>query len=104
MVRSFRVTSIEENPLYGNIICRCEGISEGEIVDSIKRSLGATTLDGVKRRVRAGMGRCQSGFCAPRTMEILSRELGISVREVRKSGPDSLMIPNEDINAKYLQK
>ncbi|MBP5331542.1 MAG: NAD(P)/FAD-dependent oxidoreductase [Lachnospiraceae bacterium] len=95
---------IRKNPAYGNIICRCEGISEGEIVDSIRRSVGATTLDGVKRRVRAGMGRCQAGFCSPRTMEIISRELGIPLKSVKKSGPDSFMIPNEYINVKYPQK
>ncbi len=95
---------IRQNPAYGNIICRCEGISEGEIVDSIRRSVGATTLDGVKRRVRAGMGRCQAGFCSPRTMEIISRELGIPLKNVKKSGPDSFMIPNEYINVKYPQK
>ena len=62
---------IEVNPAYGNIICRCEMVSEGEILDAIHRPLGATTLDGIKRRTRAGMGRCQAGFCTPKTMEIL---------------------------------
>ncbi|MCR5330497.1 MAG: NAD(P)/FAD-dependent oxidoreductase [Lachnospiraceae bacterium] len=95
---------IASNPAYGNIICRCEGISEGEIIDSIRRSLGATTLDGVKRRVRAGMGRCQAGFCSPRTMEIIARELNIPLKSVKKSGADSFMIPNQDINVKYRQK
>lgn len=66
---------IEEDPAYGNVICRCETVTEGEIVNAIRRPLGARSLDGVKRRTRAGMGRCQSGFCAPRTMEILAREL-----------------------------
>ena len=94
---------IAKDPAYGNIICRCEGISEGEIIESIRRNPGATTLDGVKRRVRAGMGRCQAGFCTPRTMEILARELGIPLKSVRKSGPDSFMIPNEDLNGKYRQ-
>ena len=94
---------IAQNPAYGNIICRCEGISEGEIIDSIRRPLGATTLDGIKRRVRAGMGRCQAGFCSPRSMEIISRELGIPFKEVCKSGVDSLFIPNEDLNGKYPQ-
>ena len=66
---------IKENPAYGNIICRCEMITEGEILDAIHRPLGARSLDGVKRRTRAGMGRCQAGFCSPRTMEILEREV-----------------------------
>ena len=83
---------IRQNPLYGRIICRCESISEGEIVDAIHRPLGAKSLDGVKRRVRAGMGRCQAGFCSPRVMEILSRELGIPLSEVTKAGGKSRII------------
>ena len=83
---------IKENPAYGQIICRCESVSEGEILDAIHRPLGARSLDGVKRRVRAGMGRCQGGFCAPRVMEILARELGISQLEVTKAGPGSELL------------
>ena len=67
---------IAENPAYGNIICRCEQVSEGEILDAIRRPLGARSMDGVKRRTRAGMGRCQGGFCGVRVMELLRRELG----------------------------
>lgn len=81
-----RQALIAERPDYGQIICRCESISEGEILDSIRRPLGATTLDGVKRRVRAGMGRCQAGFCSPRVMEILAREQGITYGDVKKNG------------------
>ena len=77
---------VAEHPDYGRIVCRCEQISEGEILDSIRRKPGATTLDGVKRRVRAGMGRCQAGFCTPRVTELLARELGISFEEVKKNG------------------
>ena len=83
---------IKENPAYGNIICRCEMITEGEIVDAIRRPLGARSLDAVKRRTRAGMGRCQSGFCAPRTMEILARELGVDMSEITKTGGNSKII------------
>ena len=83
---------IKEQPAYGNIICRCETITEGEIMDSINRSLGAKSLDGVKRRTRAGMGRCQSGFCSPKTMEIISRELNISIDDVTKCGKSSRLI------------
>lgn len=83
---------IRENPAYGNIICRCETISEGEILDAIHRPLGAKSLDGVKRRTRAGMGRCQAGFCSPRTMDILARELGVDMREITKSGGDSKIV------------
>ena len=87
---------IGENPAYGRIICRCEGISEGEILDAIHRPLGARSLDGVKRRVRAGMGRCQGGFCAPRVMEILARELDLPMEEITKSGGGSRLIVGEN--------
>lgn len=83
---------IKKEPAYGNIICRCEMITEGEILDAIRRPLGAKSLDGVKRRTRAGMGRCQAGFCSPRTMEILSRELHINMSQVTKSGGESRLI------------
>ena len=83
---------IEKNPLYGQIICRCEEISEGEIVDAIKRVPGATSLDGVKRRVRAGMGRCQAGFCSPKVMEIIARETGKKMEDVCKNNPSSRMV------------
>lgn len=87
-----RVALIKEKPEYGNIICRCEMITEGEIIDAIRRPLGAKSLDGVKRRTRAGMGRCQAGFCSPRTMEILARERGVSQSEITKSGGNSKII------------
>lgn len=83
---------IKEQPAYGNIICRCEMVTEGEILDAIHRPLGAKSLDGVKRRTRAGMGRCQAGFCSPRTMEILSRELSMDMREITKSGGESKIV------------
>lgn len=87
-----RAEKIKENPAYGAIVCRCEQVSEGEILDAIHGILGAKTLDGVKRRTRAGMGRCQSGFCSPRVMELLSRELSMDLREVRKNGNDSAIV------------
>ena len=87
-----RAELIKKNPAYGNIICRCESISEGEILDAIHRPLGARSLDGVKRRTRAGMGRCQAGFCSPRVMEILNRELGIPVEQITKSGGRSNIV------------
>lgn len=83
---------IKEKPAYGTIVCRCEKITEGEIVDAVTRSLGAVSLDGVKRRVRAGMGRCQGGFCTPKVMEIISREKGISMEEVCKNNSGSGML------------
>ena len=83
---------IRESPAYGQIICRCEQVTEGEIIDAIRRPLGARSLDGVKRRTRAGMGRCQAGFCSPRVLEILARELGVSQAEITKCGGASRLI------------
>jgi len=83
---------IRKDSRYGRIVCRCESITEGEIVDAIHRHAGATTLDGIKRRLRPGMGRCQGGFCGPRVVEILARELGIPMTEVRKDGPASVLL------------
>ena len=83
---------IEENPLYGRMICRCESITEAEIVAAIKSPLGARDLDGVKRRTRAGMGRCQGGFCSPRVTEIISRECNIPMTSVTKNGGCSYIL------------
>ena len=87
-----RTALIRENPAYGRVICRCETVTEGEILDAIHRVPGARSLDGVKRRTRAGMGRCQGGFCSPRVMEILARELGVPMSEITKSGGNSRLI------------
>jgi glycerol-3-phosphate dehydrogenase len=73
---------IKKDENYGRIICRCEEITEGEIIDSIKRSFGTISLDGVKRRCRPGMGRCQGGFCGPRVQEIIARELNIPLESI----------------------
>ena len=83
---------IKEKPAYGTVICRCETITEGEIIDAIRRVPGAKSIDGVKRRTRAGMGRCQGGFCSPRVLEILSRELGVPMSEITKAGGNSKII------------
>lgn len=80
---------IKENPSYGKIICRCEGVTEGEIIDAIRTNPGARDLDGVKRRTRAQMGRCQGGFCSPYVIELLARELNIPYEEVTKFGGKS---------------
>nr|MBQ4319580.1 FAD-dependent oxidoreductase [Clostridia bacterium] len=87
-----RAELIKKNPLYGRIICRCETVTEGEIVDAIRRPIGARDIDMVKRRTRAGMGRCQGGFCMPRVAEILSRELGVPLEEVTKCGGKSWLV------------
>ena len=83
---------IKENPKYGKIICRCEQVTEGEIVDAIHSPVGARTVDGIKRRCRATAGRCQGGFCLPSIIEILSRELGVDEEEITKKGKDSFYI------------
>ncbi|WP_195988030.1 NAD(P)/FAD-dependent oxidoreductase [Clostridium sp. D53t1_180928_C8] len=83
---------IKNQPLYGRVICRCEGITEGEIVDVIKNSFGKITLDGVKRRCRPGMGRCQGGFCGPRVQEIIARELNIKMEDVLLEKNDSIIL------------
>ncbi len=92
LTKEERAELIRREPAYGNIICRCEMITEGEILDAIRRPLGARSLDGIKRRTRAGMGRCQSGFCSPRTMEILARELQVSMSDITKSGGNSRLV------------
>ncbi len=83
---------IKENPLYGNVICRCETVTEAEILDAIHRPLGARSVDAVKRRVRAGMGRCQGGFCGPKVLEILARELGCKPEDINKNNTGSYMV------------
>ena len=92
MSNTEREKLIERNPLYGRIVCRCEVVTEGEIVDAIRRNPGAKDLDGVKRRTRAGMGRCQAGFCTPRVMEILARELGCDMMDITKGGGSSNVV------------
>jgi len=83
---------VMKNPAWGRIICRCETVAEQEIIDAIHAPVGARTVDGVKFRCRPGMGRCQGGFCRPRVMEILSRELDISYEEVTKRGEDTNIV------------
>ena len=83
---------IRQNPAYANVICRCELVTEGEILDAIHRPLGATTLDGIKRRTRAGLGRCQAGFCSPRIAQILARECGVDLSGITKAGGESVLL------------
>lgn len=83
---------IKKNSAYGKIVCRCESITEGEILDAIHAPAGAVDVDGVKRRTRAGMGRCQGGFCGSKVVEILSRELNIPLDEVTKFGDQSKIV------------
>ena len=84
-----RAELIKKNKAYGRIVCRCETITEGEIIDAIHAPAGARDVDGVKRRTRAGMGRCQGGFCGSKVVEILARELGVQMNEITKFGGQS---------------
>jgi glycerol-3-phosphate dehydrogenase len=86
---------IRKNPLYGRIICRCETITEGEIVDAIHSPIPPCSIDGVKRRANAGMGRCQGGFCGPRVMEILARELKKDQKEILQDQDGTFIIVSE---------
>lgn len=90
--RQAQAQLIAENPAYGTVICRCETITEGEILDCIHRPLGARSMDAVKRRVRAGMGRCQGGFCGPKVLEILAREWNVPIEAVNKNNQGSYMV------------
>lgn len=92
MTEDERSAALKENPLYGRMICRCEFVTEGDIVSAIRRPLGARSVDGVKKRTRAGMGRCQGGFCMPRVVDILSRELGICPVDVMKNEKGSYIL------------
>ena len=83
---------IQQNPEFGKIVCRCEGITEGEILQAIRMNPSATDVDGVKRRTRSGMGRCQGGFCGPSVMRLIARELGILKEQVTKSGKGSEIV------------
>jgi len=83
---------IKKDSRYGKIICRCESITEGEIVDSINRSFGKISLDGVKRRCRPGSGRCQGGFCGPRVQEIIARELNIPMEDIVQESDSSYIL------------
>ena len=92
MTAQEREDAIAQDPRYGRIICRCETVTEAEIVRAIERTLGTPTLDGVKRRTRAGMGRCQGGFCAPRVMELIAKHGGIPMEKITKNGGKSRLI------------
>jgi len=96
MTAEERAAAVARDPAYGRIVCRCETVSEAEIRASIRCRIGARTLDGVKRRTRAGMGRCQGGFCTPRIIAILCEELGLSPEEVTKFGGGSFLLTTLD--------
>ena len=87
-----RRDAIKENPLYGRVICRCETVTEGEIVDAIHSPIPPCSVDGIKRRAGSGMGRCQGGFCGPRIVDILSRELKVSPMLITQDGTGSRLL------------
>jgi len=91
MTSEERAEACKQDPEYGRIVCRCEVVTEAEIRDAIRRPVGARSIDGVKRRTRAGMGRCQGGFCSPRVASIIARETGIPLLEITKNGGDSYL-------------
>ncbi|WP_010236501.1 NAD(P)/FAD-dependent oxidoreductase [Clostridium arbusti] len=92
MTNEERSKLIAKDGAYGRIVCRCEIVTEGEIINSIKRPLGAKTLDGIKRRTRSGMGKCQGGFCSNKIVDIISRELDIPLEDVSKFGSNSNLL------------
>ncbi len=93
---SERRAAIAEDPLHAHIVCRCETVTEAEIVRAIHSMIPATTMDGIKRRTRAQMGRCQGGFCGPRILEIISRETGMAMEEITKSGGSSWLVREKE--------
>ena len=90
-----RAALVAKNPAYGRVICRCETVTEGEILESLKTPIPPRSVDAVKRRVNAGMGRCQGGFCGPRVVEILSRELGIAPGDVVQDKAGTWLLAHE---------
>jgi glycerol-3-phosphate dehydrogenase len=86
-----------DDKAYGNVVCRCRHVTEAQIVAAIHRPLGARSLDAVKRRVTAGMGRCQGGFCSPKVMEILERELSMEPESITKAGRGSELLVREGV-------
>ena len=91
---------IKNDKRFGHIVCRCEGVSEGEVVDCIRRNAGARTVKGVKKRCRPGFGKCQGGFCEPLIVEILARELNLDPLKVRYDSNEAYILQSETKEAK----
>ena len=87
-----RAEALNQDPAYGQIICRCETVTEAEIRAAVRRPVGARSVDGVKRRTRAGMGRCQGGFCLPRVAAIIAEETGLPLTQITKNGGGSYLL------------
>jgi glycerol-3-phosphate dehydrogenase len=90
-----RAEKIKENPAYGRMVCRCENITEGEILDAFDSPIPPTTVDGIKRRCHAGMGRCQGGFCSPKIIALIAKRFGINTSEVLKDRAGSYIVTGE---------
>ena len=96
-----RAAAIAQNPAYGRIICRCETVTEGDLLDAMRSPLPAKDIDMLKRRTRAGMGRCQGGFCSPRAAVLLAKEQGVTLDKINKNGSGSwLVLPREELGGK----
>ena len=87
-----RAAAVQSDPAFGRIVCRCETVTEAEIRAAIRRPVGARSIDAVKRRTRAGMGRCQGGFCLPRVAAIIAEETGMPLQKVTKNGGNSFLL------------
>ena len=99
MTTEQRKAAVQADPLYGRMVCRCETVTEAEIRAAIRRPVGARSIDGVKRRTRAGMGRCQGGFCSPRVAELLAEELHLPMTQVTKCGGESYLLTGTILDA-----
>lgn len=95
---------VAANPAYGRVICRCETVTEGEILEALHAPIPPRSVDAVKRRVNAGMGRCQGGFCGPRVVEILTRELGVSPDQIMQDAAGTWLLAHATKEAKELQE
>ncbi|WP_353894108.1 NAD(P)/FAD-dependent oxidoreductase [Proteinivorax hydrogeniformans] len=86
---------INKDSRYGRVVCRCENVTEGEIVEAVHKGVGASTLDGIKRRVRPGSGRCQGGFCGPKVMEIIAKETNQDITDIKKERQGSFILTGD---------
>lgn len=99
-----REAYIKKNSDYGEIICRCEEVSKGEIIDALNSPLKVATIDGIKRRVRPGMGRCQGGFCSPLVAKIIAEHEGIKIEDVLKGDEGSVVVYGDTKGVKGAEK
>ncbi len=90
-----RAALVEKEPAFGRVICRCETVTEGEILEALHSPIPPCSVDGVKRRVNAGMGRCQGGFCGPRVVDILARELKLSPGDIVQDQAGSWLLDRQ---------